>query len=410
MPVNLKPPLPDELFPVRGVTLGTAEAEIRKPGRKDLLVIVLEPGGHVAGMFTQNRFCAAPVIIAREHLSAPDSTIRALIVNTGNANAGTGQVGLADARATCAEVARLLGCDARQVLPFSTGVIMEPLPVGKIIAGLPAAVANLKEDNWFTAAEAIMTTDIVPKAVSKQIFFKDTLITITGIAKGSGMIHPDMATMLSYIATDAALSKPMLLEMAHHAVENSFNRITVDGDTSTNDAFILIGTGRAGNSPVKDRESAEFAQLRDAITEVAAQLAQAIVRDGEGASKFIIIRVEGGRSTEECSKAAYAIAHSPLVKTAFFASDPNLGRILAAIGYAGIEELDVNRVQLFLDDVLVAENGGRALAYLEQDGQRVMKQSEIMVRVVLNRGGAHATVWTCDLSYDYVKINASYRS
>ena len=410
MPVNLKSPLPEELFPVRGVTLGTAEAEIRKPGRKDLLVIVLEPGGHVAGMFTQNRFCAAPVIIAREHLSAPDSTIRALIVNTGNANAGTGQVGLADARATCAEVARLLGCDARQVLPFSTGVIMEPLPVGKIIAGLPAAVANLKEDNWFTAAEAIMTTDIVPKAVSKQIFFKDTPITITGIAKGSGMIHPDMATMLSYIAMDAALSKPMLLEMAHHAVENSFNRITVDGDTSTNDAFILMGTGHAGNSPVKDRESAEFAQLRDAITEVAAQLAQAIVRDGEGASKFITIRVEGGRSTEECSKAAYAIAHSPLVKTAFFASDPNLGRILAAIGYAGIEELDVNRVQLFLDDVLVAENGGRALAYLEQDGQRVMKQSEIMVRVVLNRGGAHATVWTCDLSYDYVKINASYRS
>ena len=410
MPVNLKSPLPEELFPVRGVTLGTAEAEIRKPGRKDLLVIVLEPGGHVAGMFTQNRFCAAPVIIAREHLSAPDSTIRALIVNTGNANAGTGQVGLADARATCAEVARLLGCDARQVLPFSTGVIMEPLPVGKIIAGLPAAVANLKEDNWFTAAEAIMTTDIVPKAVSKQIFFKDTPITITGIAKGSGMIHPDMATMLSYIATDAALSKPMLLEIAHYAVENSFNRITVDGDTSTNDAFILMGTGHAGNSPVKNRESAEFAQLRDAITEVAAQLAQAIVRDGEGASKFITIRVEGGRSTEECSKAAYAIAHSPLVKTAFFASDPNLGRILAAIGYAGIEELDVNRVQLFLDDVLVAENGGRALAYLEQDGQRVMKQSEIMVRVVLNRGGAHATVWTCDLSYDYVKINASYRS
>ncbi|WON73228.1 bifunctional glutamate N-acetyltransferase/amino-acid acetyltransferase ArgJ [Nitrosospira sp. Is2] len=410
MPVNLKPPLPAQLFPIKGVTLGIAEAEIRKPGRKDLLVIALEAGTHVAGMFTQNRFCAAPVVIAREHLSIPEFAIRALIVNTGNANAGTGQTGIGDARATCAEVARLLGCDTRQVLPFSTGVIMEPLPLGKIIAGLPAAVADLREDNWLAAAEAIMTTDIVPKAVSKQIFFKDTPVTITGIAKGSGMIHPNMATMLSYIATDAALSQPMLLEIARHATENSFNRITVDGDTSTNDAFILMGTGLAGNSPVRDRESAEFAQLRDAITEVAAQLAQAIVRDGEGASKFITIQVEGGGSADECSKTAYAIAHSPLVKTAFFASDPNLGRILAAIGYAGIENLDVNELQLFLDDVLVAENGGRASTYREQDGQRVMKQSEITVRVVLNRGDASATVWTCDLSYDYVKINASYRS
>jgi glutamate N-acetyltransferase/amino-acid N-acetyltransferase len=410
MPVNLKPPLPEQLFPIKGLALGIAEAEIRKPGRKDLLVIALNAGAHVVGMFTQNRFCAAPVVIAREHLSTPDSTIRALIVNTGNANAGTGQAGIADARTICAEVARLLGCDSRQVLPFSTGVIMEPLPVEKIITGLPAAVANLKEDNWFAAAEAIMTTDIVPKAVSKQIVFKGTPITITGIAKGSGMIHPDMATMLSYIATDAALTQPMLLEIARHAAENSFNRITVDGDTSTNDAFILMGTGLAGNSPVTDKESAEFAQLRDAITEVAAQLAQAIVRDGEGASKFITIHVEGGGSADECSKAAYAIAHSPLVKTAFFASDPNLGRILAAIGYADIEGLDVNRVQLFLDDVLVAENGGRASAYREEEGQRVMKQSEITVRVVLNRGDATASVWTCDLSYDYIKINASYRS
>jgi glutamate N-acetyltransferase / amino-acid N-acetyltransferase len=410
MPVNLKPPVPEQLFPVKGVTLGTAEAEIRKPGRKDLLVIALEAGAHVVGMFTQNRFCAAPVVIAREHLSISGSTIRALIVNTGNANAGTGQTGIADTRATCAEAARLLSCDIGQVLPFSTGVIMEPLPVAKIIAGLPAAVANLKEDNWFAAAAAIMTTDIVPKAVSKQIFFQGTPITVTGIAKGSGMIHPDMATMLSYIATDAALSQPMLLEIARHATENSFNRITVDGDTSTNDAFILIGTCLAGNSPITHNESAEFAQLRDAITEVAAQLAQAIVRDGEGASKFITIRVERGGSADECARAAYAIAHSPLVKTAFFASDPNLGRILAAIGYAGIEGLDVNGLQLFLDDVLVAENGGRASAYREQDGQRVMKQSEITVRVVLNRGEASATVWTCDLSYDYVKINASYRS
>jgi glutamate N-acetyltransferase/amino-acid N-acetyltransferase len=410
MSVNLKPPLPEQLFPVKGVTLGTAEAEIRKPGRKDLLVIALEAGTHVTGMFTQNRFCAAPVVIAGEHLSNPDPAIRALIVNTGNANAGTGETGIADARATCTEAARLLGCDTRQVLPFSTGVIMEPLPLGKIIAGLPAAVAGLKEDNWLAAAEAIMTTDLVPKAVSQRIFLQGTAVTITGIAKGSGMIHPNMATMLSYIATDAALSQPLLREVARHATENSFNRISVDGDTSTNDAFILMGTGLAGNSPITNEESAEFAQLRDAITEVATQLAQAIVRDGEGATKFITIRVEGGRSADECLKAAYAIGHSPLVKTAFFASDPNLGRILAAIGYAGIEDLDVDKLQLFLDDVLVAENGGRASTYREENGQRVMKQPEITVRVILNRGNAAATIWTCDLSYDYVKINASYRS
>ena len=410
MPVNLKAPLPEQLFPIKGVTLGIAEAGIRKPGRKDLLVIALEAGAHVAGTFTQNHFCAAPVVIAREHLSNPDSTIRVLIVNTGNANAGTGETGIKDARATCAEAGRLLGCDSRQVLPFSTGVIMEPLPVAKIIAGLPAAVADLKEDNWLSAAEAIMTTDLVPKAVSKQISLGGTPVAITGIAKGSGMIHPNMATMLSYIATDAALSPQMLREITRYATENSFNRITVDGDTSTNDAFILMGTGLADNFPVSDKGSPEFAQLRDAITEVAAQLAQAIVRDGEGATKFITVHVEGGRSTDECSKAAYAIAHSPLVKTAFFASDPNLGRILAAIGYAGIEDLDVNGLQLFLDDVLVAENGGRASAYREEDGQRVMKQPEITVRVALNRGTASATIWTCDLSYDYVKINASYRS
>ena len=410
MPVNLKLPLPEQLFPIKGVTLGTAEAEIRKPGRKDLLVIALEAGAHVAGTFTQNHFCAAPVLIAREHLSTPESAIRALIVNTGNANAGTGQTGITDARATCAEAARLLGCDSRQVLPFSTGVIMEPLPVAKIIAGLPAAVADLKEDNWLAAAEAIMTTDLVPKAVSKKISLGGISVAVTGIAKGSGMIHPNMATMLSYIATDAALSPSILLEITRHATENSFNRITVDGDTSTNDAFILMGTGLAGNLPITDKESFEYAQLRDTITEVAVQLAQAIVRDGEGATKFITIHVEGGRSMDECSKAAYAIAHSPLVKTAFFASDPNLGRILAAIGYAGIEGLDVEGLQLFLGDVLVAENGGRASAYREEDGQRVMKQSEIVVRVVLNRGDASATVWTCDLSYDYVKINASYRS
>jgi glutamate N-acetyltransferase/amino-acid N-acetyltransferase len=332
------------------------------------------------------------------------------VINTGNANAGTGEPGIADARATCAELARLLGCDSRQILPFSTGVIMEPLPVARVIAGLPAAITDLKTDNWFAASQAIMTTDIVPKAVSKQISLNGTTVTVTGIAKGSGMIHPNMATMLSYIATDAALSQPLLEDIVQYSAENSFNRITVDGDTSTNDAFILIGTGHAGNTPISDKDSVEFTQLRDAITMVAVQLAQAIVRDGEGATKFITIQVDGGKTRDECRKAAYAIAHSPLVKTAFFASDPNLGRILAAIGNAGLERLEVSKLQLYLDNVLVVENGGRASSYLEQDGQRVMKQPEITVRVMLNRGQASTTVWTCDLSYDYVKINADYRS
>jgi glutamate N-acetyltransferase/amino-acid N-acetyltransferase len=412
MPVNITPPLPEQLLPIKGVSLGIAAAGIKKSNRKDLLVIALDEGAQVAGVFTQNRFCAAPVIVAQEHLSHPDSrsSIRALVINTGNANAGTGEQGIACARATCVELARLLGCDVRQVLPFSTGVIMEPLPLGKIVAGLPIALANLKPDNWFAAAQAIMTTDIVPKAVSKQIALNGTTVTITGIAKGSGMIHPNMATMLGYVATDAVVSQPLLQQMVRHAADHSFNRITVDGDTSTNDAFILIATGRAGHAEIADKGSAEFSALQQAVTEVAVQLAQAIVRDGEGATKFITVRVEGGKTQDECAKAAYAIAHSPLVKTAFFASDPNLGRILAAIGYAGIDDLDVSRLQLYLDDVLVAENGGRAQSYLEQDGQRVMQQAEITVRVVLNRGPASTTVWTCDFSYDYVKINASYRS
>lgn len=412
MPVNFIPSLPEQLLPVKGVSLGITEAGIRKSGRKDLLVIALDDGANVAGIFTQNAFCAAPVAVAKEHLSNPDSrsSIRALAINTGNANAGTGKEGIAHARATCAELARLLGCASHQVLPFSTGVIMEPLPLEKIITGLPAAVADLKPDNWFAASQAIMTTDIVPKAVSKQISLDGTTVTVTGIAKGSGMIHPNMATMLSYIATDAALTQPLLEEIVRHAAAKSFNRVTVDGDTSTNDAFILIGTGRAGNQAIVDKASPGFTALQDAVTEVAAWLAQAIVRDGEGATKFITIRIEGGRTPDECNQAAYAIARSPLVKTAFFASDPNLGRILAAIGYAGINGLDVNRLQLYLDDVLVAENGGRASGYREQDGQRVMKQSEITVRVVLDRGSASTTIWTCDLSYDYVKINADYRS
>src|SRR5688500_7898394 len=347
MPVNFTPALPEQLLAIKGVTLGVAEAGIRKPGRKDLLVMVLEEGARVAGVFTRNGFCAAPVVVAKEHLSSLRSirSVRALVINTGNANAGTGEAGVADACATCAAVAGLLGCDSRQVLPFSTGVIMEPLPLAKVIAGLPAAVTDLKADNWFAASQAIMTTDIVPKAVSKQLALNGTTVTITGIAKGSGMIHPNMATMLSYIATDAALSQPLLEDTARYAAENSFNRITVDGDTSTNDAFILIGTGHAGNTPITEKESLEFTQLRDAVTGIAVQLAQAIVRDGEGATKFITIQVDGGKTPDECRKAAYAIAHSPLVKTAFFASDPNLGRILAAIGNAGLERLEVNKLQ-----------------------------------------------------------------
>jgi glutamate N-acetyltransferase/amino-acid N-acetyltransferase len=409
MPVNLPTLKPEQLLPVSGVTLGIAEANIKKPGRKDLLVIVLAEGARVAGSFTQNRFCAAPVLVAQAHL-AQQRAIKALVVNTGNANAGTGEVGLERAQQTCAEAARLLGCDASQVLPFSTGVIMEPLPIDKIVAGLPAAVADLREDNWFNAAHAIMTTDIVPKAMSKRIELGGASVTITGIAKGSGMIRPNMATMLGYIATNAKVAQPLLEAMLRYAVDRSFNRITVDGDTSTNDACMLIASGHAVMEEITDSSSHEFIALQAAVTEVAAFLAQAIVRDGEGATKFITVQVEGGATEDECSKVAYAIAHSPLIKTAFFASDPNLGRILAAIGYAGIMDLDVSRIRLYLGDVLVAENGGRAASYQETEGQRVMKEPEILVRVVLNRGGAETTVWTCDFSYDYVKINAEYRS
>ncbi|GAB1720286.1 MAG: glutamate N-acetyltransferase [Nitrosospira sp.] len=412
MPVNFAPPHAAQLFPVKGVKLGIAAAGIRKPNRKDLLVIALDEDTKVAGVFTQNDFCAAPVVVAKDHLlnPGPGESIRALVINTGNANAGTGEDGISRARATCAAVARLMGCDEKQVLPFSTGVIMEPLPLDRIVAGLPAAVSGLEPGNWLAAAEAIMTTDIVPKAVSRQLLLHGKTVTITGIAKGSGMIHPNMATMLGYIATDAALDQSLLEEILRHAAENSFNCITVDGDTSTNDAFIMAATGRAGNPSITDNTRGEFIMLRDAITDAAIHLAQAIVRDGEGATKFITVRVEGGKTVEECKKAAYAIAHSPLVKTAFFASDPNLGRILAAIGYAGLENLDVSGLKLYLDDVLVAENGGRANSYREQDGQRVMKQAEITVRVAMNRGAESTTVWTCDLSYDYVKINADYRS
>jgi glutamate N-acetyltransferase/amino-acid N-acetyltransferase len=408
MPVNIPPLTPEQLLPVAGVALGIAEAGIKKANRKDLLVMVLDEGTQAAGVFTQNRFCAAPVTVAKQHLA--HAAIRALVVNTGNANAGTGEAGIQHALATCAEAGRLLGCATQQVLPFSTGVIMEPLPIDKIVQGLPAAVANCKADNWFNAAHAIMTTDIVPKAASKQMQIGGKTVTVTGIAKGSGMIRPNMATMLGYVATDAVISQPLLHEMARYAADHSFNRITVDGDTSTNDAFIVLATGKAGHAEITRQDSAEFAQLQQTVTAVAAELAKMIVRDGEGATKFITVQIEAGKDADECAKVAYAIAHSPLVKTAFFASDPNLGRILAAIGYAGIDDLNVDGIQLYLDDVLVAEKGGRAADYREVDGQRVMNQAEITIRVVLNRGSATTTVWTCDFSYDYVKINASYRS
>ena len=412
MSVNLIPPKPEELLPVRGVELGITEAGIRKTNRKDLLVMRLAANSKVAGVFTQNRFCAAPVILCREHLAKGDG-IRALVVNTGCANAGTGAEGLERAQETCVEAARILAdqtITSAQVLPFSTGVILEPLPIDRVKAGLPGAVADLKTDNWFAAAHAIMTTDTVAKAASRQIKLQGKTITITGIAKGAGMIRPNMATMLGYVACDAAISQSLLQSLTKYAADRSFNRITVDGDTSTNDSFIVIATGAAGNNEISDASSAGYIALRDAITAVSMQLAQAIVRDGEGATKFITIKVEQGGSEDECAKVGYAIGHSPLVKTAFFASDPNLGRILAAIGYAGIDDLNVDKINVYLDEVLVAENGGRAQSYTEADGQRVMTQSEITVRVALNRGAAAITVWTCDFSYDYVKINADYRS
>jgi glutamate N-acetyltransferase/amino-acid N-acetyltransferase len=409
MSVNLHPPTGGSLQVVAGLRLGVTMAGVRKAGRKDLVVVALDEGAAVAGVFTQNRFCAAPVQLCREHLDARIG-IRALVINTGNANAGTGADGLARARQTCAALASQLGIDARQVLPFSTGVIMETLPVDRVVAGLPAAVSALRPDAWLEAAEGIMTTDTLPKAASKQVTIGGRTVTVTGIAKGAGMIRPNMATMLGFVATDAVIDPGLLQGLVREAADQSFNRITIDGDTSTNDSFVLIATQRAGHPPITQLESAEGAALREAVFAVSRQLAQAIVRDGEGATKFITVRVDGGRNKQECRLAAYAIAHSPLVKTAFFASDPNLGRILAAVGYAGIDDLDQGLIDLFLDDVHVVVRGGRHPAYQEADGQRVMKQSEITVRVDLHRGPAHATVWTCDLSHDYVSINADYRS
>ncbi len=408
MPVKLSVPEASALLPVNGVTLGFAEANIRQENRKDVLVMQLAEGTHVSGVFTQNKFCAAPVTVCKRHL-AGEKPIRALLVNTGNANAGTGEQGMQHTQQSCDALAALLNVDSTQVLPFSTGVILEALPVDKIIDSLPTAVSHLTADNWLHAAEAIMTTDILPKATSRQVTINGQLVTITGMSKGSGMIHPNMATMLGYIATDAAVSQSALDAIIQSAVNRSFNCITVDGDTSTNDSFIMMATHLAGNEAVTET-SDDFVALRDAMTEVAIELAQAIVRDGEGATKFITIAVSAGRDEAECRAVADAIAHSPLVKTAFFASDPNLGRILAAIGYADVDDLDVDALQLYLGDVLVAENGSVAASYQEEKGQAVMSQEDILVRVVLNRGQAETTVWTCDFSYDYVKINADYRS
>jgi glutamate N-acetyltransferase / amino-acid N-acetyltransferase len=408
MPVKLTAPEAASLLPVRGIQLGFAKAYVRKPDRKDVLVMTLAEGSRVAGVFTKNRFCAAPVILCKEFLSLK-AGIRALLINTGCANAGTGEDGLKRAKQSCEALGKLLGVQANQILPFSTGVILEPLPVDKVIAGLPAAIANLKEDNWLNAAEAIMTTDIVAKGTSRQIQLGGKTVTITGISKGSGMIHPNMATMLGYIATDAAVSQSAIENIIQYAVNKSFNCITVDGDTSTNDSLILMATNLAKNAEIAE-DSSDFLILRDKLTEVAIELAQAIVRDGEGATKFMTVTVEGGKNEAECRKVAYAIAHSPLIKTAFFASDPNLGRILAAIGYAGIDDLDVDNLELYLGDVLVAEKGGRAASYMEEQGSAIMKESDILVRVVLNRGKENVTIWTCDFSYDYVKINADYRS
>lgn len=411
MPVNSPLPIASELKPVNGLRLGHAEAGIKRPGRKDVLVIELPAGASVAGVFTKNRFCAAPVQICREHLAASQTSgkeIRALVINTGNANAGTGEPGYQNALRTCEELGKLMKLDQEQILPFSTGVILEPLPVDKVIAALPQAISRLEADNWFNAAESIMTTDTQAKAFSKQVQIDGKTITITGISKGAGMIHPNMATMLGYVGTDAKVPQALLQALTTEVAGLSFNAITIDGDTSTNDSFIVMATGASSVEIASSGSSYDI--FKQALIEVSQQLAKMIVRDGEGATKFITIQIDGGKTEAECKQVAEAIAHSPLVKTAFFASDPNLGRILAAIGYAGIADLDVGGVQLWLDDVWVAKNGGRHPDYQEADGQRVMKQSEITIKANLGRGHASQTVWTCDLSHEYVSINADYRS
>ena len=409
MPVNLTPPNPAALHAVPGVRIGVSEAGVRKANRKDLTVVLIDEGAAVGGVFTLNRFCAAPVQVCRDHL-AKGYGIRAMLINTGNANAGTGQDGLARTHQSCVALARELDIAPEQILPFSTGVIMEPLPVDRIEAGLPAALADASPDHWARAAEGIMTTDTVPKAFSQQVQIGGATVTITGISKGAGMIRPNMATMLGFMATDAHIDPALVQPLAKALADASFNRVTIDGDTSTNDSFVVIATQKAAHTRIDSLESSDGRALVAAMQDVARLLAQAIVRDGEGATKFITVKVEGGRDAAECRQVAYAVAHSPLVKTAFFASDPNLGRILAAVGYAGIDDLDQTGIDLHLDDLHVAVKGGRNPAYREEDGQRVMKQSEITVRIGLGRGNATDTVWTCDLSHDYVSINADYRS
>ncbi|HXX84328.1 MAG TPA: bifunctional glutamate N-acetyltransferase/amino-acid acetyltransferase ArgJ [Casimicrobiaceae bacterium] len=409
MPVNYAGPTPESLFPVAGVALGTAAASIKNWTRDDVVFVVLAGGARAAGVFTRNRFCAAPVIVCREHLARGDVT-RAVVINAGNANAGTGEAGIAAARAICAAAAGFLGCEEHEVLPFSTGVIMEPLPVDKMLAALPRALAHCAPTGWDAAARAIMTTDTVPKAASRRVTIDGAKVTATGMAKGAGMCAPNMATMLAFVATDAPLGSAVLRRLAVEVADASFNRVTIDGDTSTNDSFVLAATGRAAVRPIADAGDPRLPPLKSALVEVAQELAQAIVRDGEGATKFIAITVEGGRDAQECDRVARSIAESPLVKTAFSASDANLGRIVCAIGNAGIADLEPASVSFWLDEVSVVTAGARAPSYREEDGARVMAKPDIAVRVALGRGNARATVWTCDLSHGYVSINADYRT
>lgn len=405
MPVGLGP-LPT-LHPVPGFRLGIASAGIKKAGRKDVVVMETAPAARIAGVFTTNAFCAAPVTLCKQHLgNAP----RYLLINTGNANAGSGKPGMQAALTTCEALAQLTHVELGQILPFSTGVIGEVLPADKIIAVLPQALADLSEGNWAAAAEGIMTTDTLPKGASRQITLNDQAITITGISKGAGMIRPNMATMLGYIATDARMAQPVLQQMLKQAADLSFNRITIDGDTSTNDSCMLIATGQAQMEEITDPASSEYLKLAEAVNAVMLELAQAIVRDGEGATKFVTVQVNGGGNRNECLDVAYAIAHSPLIKTALFASDPNWGRILAAVGYAGVPDLDVEKIDVYLDDVCITRNGGRAADYTEEQGARVMAQAEITIRIELGRGDVSETIWTTDLSHEYVRINAEYRT
>ena len=408
MAVNLHIPSDDAVYPVAGIEIGVTQAGIRKVDRRDLTVFRLSEGTSIGGVFTRNRFCAAPVLVCQAHLKS-DLGIRALVINTGNANAGTGEPGLKAAQQTCEALAALLGLDSAQILPFSTGVILEPLPVDRLKAGLPGALKDLRANNWVSAAHGIMTTDTLPKIHSQRLSLGGKTITITGISKGAGMIRPNMATMLSYLATDAGLAQPLMTQLSRELAELSFNRITVDGDTSTNDSFIVMATGKSGLL-IDSAAHPHYAALKAALAVAALDLAQKIVRDAEGATKFMTIQVEQAKTVDEALLVAYAVAHSPLVKTAFFASDPNLGRILAAIGYAGILDLDVRGVKLWLGDVLVADKGERNPDYQEADGQRVMKEPEILVRIALGRGNITQTVYTCDFSHDYVSINADYRS